>query len=632
MDLSDEWDDINEPETDKFPELKKEKEKKKEEKEEDEEDWSDVIAIEVLENYSCHLMKQMETFRKDGIMCDAVIVVDDQELPVHKNVLSAVSPFFKNIFSRLTDPNDNRITLRNLTGLIMEDILHFAYTGEACIHDGNVRQLVGIANFLQLTNLKEMGITFLEKKLSTASAVEILLIADKHKCENLVISAEKLIKDNFGVVSKTDGFKKLTFEMLYQFISSEDIRVLKEEEVYEAVVSWMKSDFGNQSERLNQMPDFFQEIRFPLISPPYLREILEREELVMHDQICYNIVSDAQQYVLDNTHKYSFHNKMLKPRIFMGIVSGLVSAGGWLDNKPTKAVYAYMVSDAQWYPLSPLPSAKYNHSVISSEEYIFVLGGRNECSQLLSSVIRFDTNANIWQTVKSLPFKAASLGACVFQGQIFVAGGLANIGSISAVLRYSPRYNNWQRVASLNYARGGAALVAGEKYMFSIGGVNKSGQGVNARWEYLDSMEVFERESNTWTYGKSMPTKRAYGNAVYLNQKIYVIGGQVDLTGSCKEMSIYDTAAQEWSTFTFHNSPRTQCGIACTENDFYTIGGVSKDGECSCNVETYNVNTKKWKKSTPLPIALGAMQCCTMKLRLGVLQGLKVNPTASSAS
>jgi len=61
----------------------------------DEENWDDVITIEVLENYCGGLMKEMEAFRKEGILCDAIIAVDDKELPVHKNVISAISPFFK---------------------------------------------------------------------------------------------------------------------------------------------------------------------------------------------------------------------------------------------------------------------------------------------------------------------------------------------------------------------------------------------------------------------------------------------------------------------------------------------------------------------------------------------------------
>ena len=631
MDLS-EWDDIVEAEPEKNPvKLKSDKNDKSDKSDDgvdDDDDWSDVIAIEVLENYCSNLMKQMESFRKEGTMCDAIIVVDNQELPVHKNILSSVSPFFKNIFSRLTGPNDNRITLRNLTGQIMDDILHFTYTGEACIHDGNVRQLVGTANFLQLHNLKEMGISYLEQKLCPANAVEILLIADKHQCDTLVLSAEKLIKDNFVLVSKTDGFMKLTFEMLHQFIQSEDIRVVKEEEVYEAVMTWMKSDFGVSTDKLNQMPDLFQEVRFPLMPPPYLREILEKEELVIRDKLCSDIIIDAEMYTLNKTKKPLLNSKMLQPRIFMGVVCGLVCPGGWHDNKPTKDVFAYITSDSKWYPLTPLPQARYSHSVISSDDYIYILGGRTETAQLLSSVIRFDTTVNNWQTVKSLPYEVASLGVCVFQGQIFVVGGLTGVGSIDIVLKYSPRYNSWQRVSNLMSPRSGAAVVAGEKFMYAIGGVSKRGNAANAHWEFLNTMEVYERESNTWRLGKEMLSKRAYGGAVYLDTKIYLVGGQGELMGESKGMDIYDTITQEWSNTVYHNVPRRLCGIAPNENEFFIIGGVSKGGDTVNIVETYNVVAKRWKKSTSLPIPIGAMQCCTMKLRLGVLQGMAVSYSA----
>ena len=42
-----------------------------------------------------------------------------------------------------------------------------------------------------------MAISYLENKLSPASAVEILNLADKHNGEQLILSAEKLINDNF---------------------------------------------------------------------------------------------------------------------------------------------------------------------------------------------------------------------------------------------------------------------------------------------------------------------------------------------------------------------------------------------------------------------------------------------------
>ena len=627
LDLDD-WDDVLGVEAEKeFVKPKGKDEKKNtgllgDEDDDDDDGWGDVIAIEVLEHYCTNLMKQMEEFRLQGILCDAVIVVDDKELPVHKNILSAVSPFFKNIFSQIKNPDDNKITLRNLTGQIMNDILHFSYTGEACIHDGNVRQLVATANFLQLQSLKDMAISYLENKLSPASAVEILILADKHNCEQLILSAEKLISDNFVVVSKTDGFKRLTFEMLHQFVMSEDIRVMKEEEVFEAVIGWAKADFGDRTEKENQLYDLLQEIRFPLISPSYLGEVVQKDELIRKNRSCYDLVTEGKNYHLPNTDRSVFDNKLTRPRKFMGVVWGIVCVGGWQIDKPTKDVFTYVSSSFNWFPLTPLPQARYSHSVVSCDGFVYVLGGRNQSTRLLSSVIRFDPSGNKWQPITPLPYTVASAGVCVFEGQIYVVGGLTDIGSIDVVLRYSARNKVWQRIANLNCPRGALSVVADDKYMYAIGGLRKNGSGLNAQWEHLNTMEIFHRESNSWSYGPELLSKRAHGSAVYLNQKIFLIGGQSELLGISKGMDVYDMLTHDWTSTPYLGVPRSMSGISVNESKFFVVGGMTREGDCVNTVETYNVNKDRWTKIASLTVPTGAVQCCTIQLRLAVLQGM----------
>ncbi|XP_065649807.1 kelch-like protein 2 [Hydra vulgaris] len=619
--ISDDWDDVLGAEPEDVVKSKEDIHKNSFGEENEDDDWGDAIAIEVLANYCCTLMKQMEFFRKQGIMCDGTIVVDDMELPVHKNILSATSPFFKNIFSQLTNPDDSKITLRNLTGQIMDDILHFAYTGEICIHDGNVRQLVATANFLQLQSLKDMTVNYLEQKLSPASAAEILILADKHNCKTLIQSAEKLIMDNFVIVSKTSGFKNLSFEIVHQLVKSEDIRVIKEEEVLEAVLTWVKSDKGNEKEKESHLANLLHEIRFLLISPSYLSET-EKDEFVSKSSLCLNIIKEGINYHLSNSKHSIIDPKLAHPRKFMGVVCGIVCVGGWQGDKPTKDVFAYITSNYKWFPLAPLPKARYGHSVVSCKEFLYVIGGRNESTLLLSSVLKFDPTYNTWEEVAPLPYQVTSLGVCIFEDQLYCVGGLSSVGSIDIVLRYSSCNNVWQRLASLNCPRGALSVVASEKYMFAIGGIRKSGSGVNTQWEYLNTMEIYQRESNLWEYSTELLTKRAHASAVYLNHIIYLVGGQSELLGVSRGMDLYNTVAKEWSSVQYSGTPRTMSGIAVSETRFYVVGGMSKEGECLNTSEVYDTTKDRWTKISPLPVSTSSMQCCAINLRLAVLQGM----------
>eukprot|EP00112_Aurelia_sp_Birch-Aquarium-sp1_P017695 Seg413.6 transcript_id=Seg413.6/GoldUCD/mRNA.D3Y31 product="Kelch-like protein diablo" protein_id=Seg413.6/GoldUCD/D3Y31 len=585
----------------------------------EEEGWDDVIAIEVQEGYCGQLMKQMEVFRKQNILCDAKIAVDDEELPVHKSILSASSQFFNDIFSRITGEDDNKITLKNLHGRAMDDILHFIYTGEACIHDDNVRQLVATANFLKLEGLKEMAVAYLERKLNPTNAVEILMLAKKHDCTSLIEACETLICENFVMVSQTEGFRKCSLEVLLEFIQSEDLKVLKEEEVYEAVMHWVRFNSYDGEKNLVKI---LQCVRMPLMSPFYLAENVEKDMLIQRNNGCLDLVLEARNYHLPSTDRTQYNSTRTRPRRFMGVVWGIVSVGGWQQTTPTRDVYAFIPSTGKWHPLSPIFSSRYNHAVVSCDGFIYVIGGRDDATRLDASVLRFDTSANRWSYVSSLPYPMAALGAVAFDGQMYTIGGLSGIGSVNLVFKYSTRKDTWQTVAPLNMPRGGVAVVSDEKNIYAMGGIHKTGNGISSSWKYLDSMEVYSKEQNTWRISTPLLSPRAYASAAYLNRRIFLVGGQGEMLGICKGFDVYNMDMDEWNSYPYHGIPRSMSGITINDTKFYVVGGMSKDGDSVNTVETYDISRDRWTKITSLPMAISATQCCTVQLRLAVLQGM----------
>lgn len=306
----------------------------------------------------------------------------------------------------------------------------------------------------------------------------------------------------------------------------------------------------------------------------------------------------------------------------MGVVQAILCIGGWQEDEPKKDVFAYISSRNYWYPLTPLPESRYCHAIAACDGFVYVLGGRDVSSNLVSSVMRFDPSENKWQMVSPLPYPVTSLGVCVFEGQIFVVGGLTYRGSTEVVLRYSTRNNAWQRVGNLNYPRGATAVVADEKYMYAIGGMCKSSIGSNTKWEYLKTMEIFIRDTKSWIHGKELLTKRAYASAVYLNERIYLIGGQAEQFGVSKSMDIYNTMIPGWTSVTYSGVPRYMSGISSNDGKFYVVGGFTKKGEVVKTVESYDVTKNQWIKVTPLPNEVGAASCCTLKITLAVLPEL----------
>ncbi|KAK2866157.1 hypothetical protein Q7C36_002213 [Tachysurus vachellii] len=76
----------------------------------------------------CGLLNEM---RLDGSLCDAVLRVDEVDFKVHKNILSAYSPYFRALFTRCSnldqrvhDPSVRKQQIVNLLLKVMNGCLY----------------------------------------------------------------------------------------------------------------------------------------------------------------------------------------------------------------------------------------------------------------------------------------------------------------------------------------------------------------------------------------------------------------------------------------------------------------------------------------------------------------------------
>jgi len=69
-----------------------------------------------------------------------VLIADEQELQAHKAVLSACSPYFYAMFTcELAESNSNRITLQEVDGNALVQLIDFVYTSEIQVTEDNVQ-------------------------------------------------------------------------------------------------------------------------------------------------------------------------------------------------------------------------------------------------------------------------------------------------------------------------------------------------------------------------------------------------------------------------------------------------------------------------------------------------------------
>ena len=74
--------------------------------------FSIYIFLQVLDG--------LNALRTEGTFCDVIIVVDGEEFPVHKSVLSAASPYFKAMFTcNLAEANLAKVPINGVESHII---------------------------------------------------------------------------------------------------------------------------------------------------------------------------------------------------------------------------------------------------------------------------------------------------------------------------------------------------------------------------------------------------------------------------------------------------------------------------------------------------------------------------------
>jgi N-acetylneuraminic acid mutarotase len=152
-----------------------------------------------------------------------------------------------------------------------------------------------------------------------------------------------------------------------------------------------------------------------------------------------------------------------------------------------------------WRERSPMPTPR-NHTtagVVNGK--IYVIGGRVGAAFISSAtdvsvVEEYDPATDKWSAPRSrMPTARSALGSGVFDGRIYVAGGEFQdphmMATFRAVEAYEPATDSWSILPSMPVSRHGlAAGVVGNKLILVGGDVQSSGTGVNVSTSEVDAL------------------------------------------------------------------------------------------------------------------------------------------------
>ncbi|KAB0399506.1 hypothetical protein E2I00_015819, partial [Balaenoptera physalus] len=401
----------------------------------------------------------MSRMRQRGLLCDIVLHVAAKEIRAHKVVLASCSPYFHAMFTSKYCPigsghlgdsaalpgRQTHVTLHDIDPQALDQLVQFAYTAEIVVGEGNVQTLLPAASLLQLNGVRDACCKFLLSQLDPSNCLGIRGFADTHSCSDLLKAAHRYVLQHFVDVAKTEEFMLLPLKQVLELVSSDSLNVPSEEDVYRAVLSWVKHDVDARRQHVPRAlgglrclgGDAVAEDEACLGSsvprgPPGVMQARGGSLFAIHgDCEAYDGTSD-----LATVESYDPVTNTWQPEVSMGTrrsclgvaaLHGLLYAAGGYDGASCL--------NRSW--------GRDCFAATARDGNLYAVGGYDSASHL-ATVEKYEPQVRSTPVTRS-PSQSyfASAGVAVLEGALYVAGGNDGTSCLNSVERYSPKAGAW---------------------------------------------------------------------------------------------------------------------------------------------------------------------------------------------
>ena len=557
--------------------------------------------------FCVEMMKRLDIQRKKGQFCDVVLEVcngeDQARFNAHRVVLCAGSPFFYSALNNdMKESKERLVRLEDMSKVAIQELLDYLYTGQVDVTQHNAFDLLKIADFLVIPSLKEVSSKFIIQSLSSSNCFMAYYLAVNYRCFELKEKARDFIYANFTRVVEHEDFLNLTINEVEEWISSDEIRVRGEEDVFEAIVKWVEQKGSGEREKFFEL---FRHVRLIYLSRNYVLNDILPHPLVTNDKACTAFVLDAVKDVSSGSEECFFAQA---PRNCLKTTEDCLVVSG--DTK----TLCYVPYENKWYQMADKAKSSF-HSTSAYDGKVYI----NHGTGVDYAIERFDPAVNSWAPLMSYSGEMSHFSAAVvyFQGSLYVIGGQKRGEVANCVHKYNADTNLWQEVAPMNVSRSSLRAVADKDTIYAIGG--------KAENQMLDIVEKFDSKMNSWCRVASMLEKKLLPCVAILNARVFLFGGYTSTRPPQVSSSIemYDPTSNMWTAIQGISAPTRFFSVTSFKGSVYVIGNWTQESPGSF-LRIYDVEKNEWKHCSSVPVVSCGVALTPLRIPRDILNTCKV--------
>ena len=204
-----------------------------------------------------------------------LILVKDDEFLCAKFVMAAHSPMLRAMLtSNMAEVAKQEIKLNHINKDIMQIILDYMHCENMSVHKDQLMDLAAAADYLQMTELKEMCLNEVPDILERSNVIEWWKEAAKMTYSNIKNQCEKIMAADFSVIAQQTDFLNLELDDVKHYTTSICRDTVTSDNVLDRAMGWV----NYKEERIMHLEDILKSIRLSQCSSEGLTVITETYE------------------------------------------------------------------------------------------------------------------------------------------------------------------------------------------------------------------------------------------------------------------------------------------------------------------------------------------------------------------
>ena len=310
------------------------------------------------------LLQYANNKRIDGDFNDVTIQAGAESISANRMVLACYSKFFESMFLLpLKEKYDNTVEIKHFDGNAVKQVIEFIYTGNIDINPNNVLILLGIADFLEIGDVKKLCFGFMETSLTIDSCLDVVKASVLYNNPSLQ-ETYQYISDNFDEIIQVDSFEQLSRDELMPLLENLNRATVEETSIYDALLNWIKHDQNRNAD----FPALFLSLNLQMLTFEFVTGKVATEPLVKANNDCLNALVT---YFSDKSTSSSSNSARAK--VADEKASKILSIGDADANKSVSEIFSVSGETLKNYP--DLPHKISDYCVLKLHDFVYCIGG-----------------------------------------------------------------------------------------------------------------------------------------------------------------------------------------------------------------------------------------------------------------